>query len=975
MNNNKNPGGNQMTKAIMARRIALLSSSSLGLAAIVSAASLGAVLTPTSARAQSVSCMAGVTPLSGPAVVIPAGTHNPNITCLYVGDTATVSTAGNITVSTMAPGGGINLSAVGADDVTWVSTAGTVTGGAQTNGPVIQAQTATGDITLTTAGVSPTTTVSTTAIEAISAGGNITITTNGVIGGQANNLLINSTNRDGIVAETSGAGAVSLDINNSVAGFGFGGAAVRVTNGTGDVTIDATGDVRGGNSQSNTSAQVGSAFVIDSDGDIVIDSTRLIMGGVNQTAPRSAAIVASGSTFRLTLTGNPNSVPDDVRVYQASLGGGYTGDGVPQQTGQISGGLDVGDVSLQAGGHINLSGVTGGAELNFNSRSRWVLTDTSLMSVGDDVINLDATSVILTANTRTNVTSEIPLGDADQVFIPPGIIDFGDGDDTVNSDGRMLIGLVYTRQGAQGEAADVPPKPDMRFGVRGEIQMLDLEQFNNSGEIWLGVRFFDTTVSFTGTDRFHDDMLYMPGATFHGEEGSVVYMDVNLATAQTGCAPETRDEDGYLPAADCIGLQGGSATGRTELRISEFVPGDRGSYNPDGIVIVDLAGADLADVDPDAFFISPDTPRYVDTIGENGAIEKGIFAFVLGLDADNQQFKLFGIPSAGGQQLPILATAANQLWHTATGGWFQRQVDQRDVLGEDGLGTGAWLNITGVNSTRDIVTTIPIGTSSVDFDNTYEQKDVAVSFGWDLVSHNTGAASWALGAMVGYAQSEVNFDTSGNSANLEGVHAGVYGGLSFADFFVDAAVNGTRLSLHDDVPALVLIPTGTLLDTTVQSLGARVEAGWRWNLGAMWAEPIVGLSTVETEFDDFRLPNDDPDLGRPGVEIGLDNADSRRASVGLRVGADDLMSATAPTSLSLTARRVEEFEGASDITIANTGPDALMNDTFDGGFTQLTGGVGVSNARRTVSGYLNVDAVTGDDYDSLGISAGLRLQW
>jgi hypothetical protein len=35
----------------------------------------------------------------------------------------------------------------------------------------------------------------------------------------------------------------------------------------------------------------------------------------------------------------------------------------------------------------------------------------------------------------------------------------------------------------------------------------------------------------------------------------------------------------------------------------------------------------------------------------------------------------------------------------------------------------------------------------------------------------------------------------------------------------------------------------------------------------------------------------------------------------------------------------------------------------------------VSNVARTVSSYLNVDAVTGDDYDSLGASVGVRLHW
>lgn len=1006
MTNNKTPGGNTMSSTTnTARRIALLSSSSLGLAAIASVASLGVTFAPTTAIA-AVTCVATTTVTGNgtETVTIAGGTNNPGITCAYTGTTATVTTLAAVTVSTIAGGNGINLTGGAADAIIWTSTAApssfsaAVAGGSQTNGPVIDAQTG-GNITLTTGNVTVNTSgtdgifarstnggnvtlttrdvgfgsaAGSTAIRAISNGGNISVTTTGQIGNNASNLTQATTNRDGIVVQTSGTGTVNLNVGGLTTGFGAGGAAVRVTNGTGDVNIAATGAIRGGETSSSTDAQLASGIVISSGGHVNVESSGIIMGAVNTTGVQAAAIVASGQTFTLTLTGGANSAPDEVQSYRASLGGYYNSDGSNGgETGLIS--LSDSSTNRRTGGHVDLSGVTGGTELNFNTRSRWMVTETSVMSGGTDVVNIDATSALVSAMQGPNVS--VLLADVDQAIMRPGIVDFGAGEDIVNNSGRILIGSVYTSINYVGEGEDVPPVAVKRFGVRGELRLLNLEEFNNSGEIWLGPRFHreggisENFVNLFITDQFHDDMFYMPGVTFHGNEGSIVFMDVDLNKSQSSCAPSTRDAEGYLPAADCIGLQGGAATGRTELRIYEQVPGDRGAYNPDGIVLVDLAGADPDLTDPGAFVISPDTPRYID-VG-NGGIEKGVFAYILGFDADTQQFKLVGAPSSGAQQFPILATAANQLWQTATGGWFERRVQQRDIAHE-GLGTGAWFNVTGTGVERDITTPIAIGSSEVVFDNSYEQNDVAISFGWDLLDYGSNAA---LGAMVGYAHSEVEFNDSDNSANLEGVHAGVYGGYGVGGFFVDGAVNLTMLSVHNDVPAMALEPEGTVLDTNATSLGGRVEAGWRWSFEGLSLEPLVGFSAVRTEFDDLRVPNADPDPNRPGVTVSLESAESRRASAGLRFSVQDLWSNLAPTNVSLTARAVNEFEGGSNVSVANIGPSYLGVDTLEGMFTQLTGSVAVANVARTVSGYLNIDAVKGDDYDSLGASVGVRLHW
>jgi outer membrane autotransporter protein len=110
--------------------------------------------------------------------------------------------------------------------------------------------------------------------------------------------------------------------------------------------------------------------------------------------------------------------------------------------------------------------------------------------------------------------------------------------------------------------------------------------------------------------------------------------------------------------------------------------------------------------------------------------------------------------------------------------------------------------------------------------------------------------------------------------------------------------------------------------------------------------------------------------------VKLSDSESRRGSAGVRVTLEDLFSRDYPVALNLTARAIEEFDGESRISIVNTGPlDAPSTDKFDDTLFQLTGGLSVTNAPKTLNGYFNVDAVTGDDYDSLGVSAGFRYQW
>jgi outer membrane autotransporter protein len=228
--------------------------------------------------------------------------------------------------------------------------------------------------------------------------------------------------------------------------------------------------------------------------------------------------------------------------------------------------------------------------------------------------------------------------------------------------------------------------------------------------------------------------------------------------------------------------------------------------------------------------------------------------------------------------------------------------------------------------------------------------------------------------MVGYNRGEVDFDQSLNTANLEGVHSGVYGGVTMGAFYLDAVLNSAWLTLDSDAPILNLFPAGTMASTTVVSLGAQAEAGWRFALGPAAITPLASVSYVSSTVEDLNVPSADP--SRIGGDVVFEDARSLRAGLGARVSMTDVMSQVAPVSLSLTARAMQESEGMADADIHNVGPFAApVSDVLDGMFSEVVGVVAITNQSRTAAGVLNLGGVFGDDYRSVSASVGLRYQW
>ncbi|HYG25948.1 MAG TPA: hypothetical protein VD906_03495 [Caulobacteraceae bacterium] len=1003
MNNHKKSGGNQMSlRKSATRRVGLFASSSLAAAGIAAAASLGAALAPTVALAQA-TCASTPAPTGNGtnAVVFPGGTtsagttYNPSINCTYAGTGATVSTTGNITVSTTAPGGGVNLIGTGAAAVNWISTAGTVVGSTQTNGPVIDATTETGAINISTAAVTGTSATVSHAIRATStSGGNVSVSTVGNVSATNSSSGVN-----GIEAVSSGGdvtvttGSTSATSASTVSGR-LRGIYVQASGG-GDVTLNlgAKASATGG------SAAVAAAEARTDGGALVVNMAGVASSFAGQALLNGGTIgvglrTVSGADAVVNL--GYASVLTGAWGLDAVVNGGVTtinisnfhSDTIEQWDSDADARVDriratgngalVVNVNGTLQGAVALSGLVGGSAFEIAADGIWYTRGENMVfTPGDDsVVTIagDGTPQFVGGIMSTGRLNTTSLEAAPE---PVHLIDFGAGEDTFENGGYLLVSGAGTRV---GEAARNP-----RALYEGETRFENLETFVNTGTIFLGGRddgssetpsvdvpelslgyHFDDVTAHPSqggpTDGFHDDILSMPGTTFVGD-GGTIYFDVDPTVSQANC--DRNPATGKLVAADCIMLPGGATQGVHYVYFQEPVEGDRGQYNPEGIVLVDVAGGTSAQ---GHFVISPDVRGYQDQLG--GIVDKGFYAYLIGYDESSQQHKLFSLPSPTAYQLPLLAQGGHSLWRLSTGSWFDRQADIRGRRGGDN--GSVWVRVSTETGDRDVLQTFSAAGVDFTYDNTFTQTSYAVTAGADLLAVDSAAASVIAGLMLGYANSEFEYADSPNFARFDAWTLGGYGSVVAGGAYVDLAINANRAVVDDDVPGADLFPAGTILSTKALTLGAQIEAGWRIPVMAdgLFVEPLAAFSYVWSNWEDLYLPADD--AARPGINAQLGDPTSTRAGIGGRIGLDQDFGPVLG-QLSLLGRVWEEFSDETSVTLLAPGEDPTVSNDFTGRFNELALGASVYSRGGGVSGFLNIGGKFADDYEAATATAGIRV--
>ena len=495
-------------------RLSLLAGSSLVAAGLSAFAFTATALAPQVALAANECTPVGVDPAANGAApdayACSAATYATGITYGSAGDLAVSKTNTGVTTVTA---NGVNLTGSGADTVTWDSSIGGVTGGAGTAGPVIDVTSGSGAISITTNTVTANQAGTTHGIRATSTGGGaITITrsagavNNNVAGGEAaieavtNGGAINITTAGatqgrlrGILAQTGGAGSVTLNLGGNVTASNIDGiAAVDVTAGTGGVNITlASGTI-------NTGASgPGYAIRAATTGNAVINNTAATIGQINFNMPfGGSAVDFSGVAGNVTFThaGASNTTGrwlgagDNVFGAGADtlnflgVGHNFLGGRGALAEASIDFGAGADTLNLVAflniGGHTQDAGTIdfGDGVDTFNLSGVFTSHGGTLANL--EALNLSGTIFIGTANTggtNPNVVWDQADGVADDVLRVHGAAFTGSGDARIVMDVDISGGAQAGCETLTGVADCL----DLRGGSTAGVTMLTLNNLSD----------------------------------------------------------------------------------------------------------------------------------------------------------------------------------------------------------------------------------------------------------------------------------------------------------------------------------------------------------------------------------------------------------------------------------------------------------------------------------------------------------------
>ncbi len=852
------------------------------------------------------------------------GSNPGTVTCTgvtaYANGVTHNATAGHLTVNvgenvTSFGSGGFNTTATGSNSVTMTkgNSPNMVTTAAGTSATtVIGASTENGDISITT-GTGTVQGVATAVqygVRAQSSGSGDISITTG------GPVTVSSTAANpGIaaIAAQSNGGDIVVTTNGNAAGRQYG--ILASTNGAGSLVINTNS----GTASASSTAGVGIAGIhATAAGDLVINKTGTASGGAG-----AGIFVNSGGTATINLLGG--SLSGTAAVIRAQGNRAV----VNHEAGSLAGILD-------------FQGLSGGAELHL--RSGWSINTTiaapSMFSPGADLVRLYAGNV-----------ASIPTAAGVRA------VNFGGGDDRFVNEGTILM-----------QAA------------RSELHFLGLERFENAGLIDLGED--PCPDCFTKPDpEVPDDILSLPGATLVGIETGRVRLDTSLRVfepLQDRCSATLRGANGRLPASDCIALHNGRIEGTVLVEITPDDPGGRGVYNPDGNVIFDLSDGNGGPgsggmADGAAVVVAPESAFYSPALG--GVLDNGMFVYRFVFDEADTQVKLVSIPSAGAFHQPIIANAAQSAWRTANGGFFDRQADLRDTLRASSIQDhGVWLRTAYDDGERQSSHAFAMPTGDAVYDNTHDLQTSAVTLGVDVLRGTDGSRRWLAGGMAGYVRTDIAYaHLWTDTAAMNGMMVGLYGSFIDGPLFIDAAISRIWAQLDQDMPQAQLFRDRGLT-SDIETTGAQVEAGWRFELGAVRVEPLLNASWSQTSIEDIQVSEGDPAL--PGNQVFFEDTTSARIGAGLRGSTQFPIFGDVQLGLSLTGRFMSETDGEAKAAIGNLNPiSPEVVDTWDGTFSEVIGGLTLANATGRVSGVLNLGLRSGDDYSATSGSFSFRYQW
>ena len=425
---------------------------------------------------------------------------------------------------------------------------------------------------------------------------------------------------------------------------------------------------------------------------------------------------------------------------------------------------------------------------------------------------------------------------------------------------------------------------------------------------------------------------------------------------------------------------GGNISGTTQLLVNNTNAGPS-TFNATGITAVAVQGSGSNNV-----VVSSASPGFVN-FGPLGAIQRagsllidpllyvpGGATSTGGLPNGNA-YQFFGLPGPFAFNLPVALTAAQTIWEDTALTWEDRQDEIRSWYRRGGSAAGVygaytkappatapvdpnapgvWVKVSAAGMNRTATDSwasafnspvfAPLGT----VDNSYKQAIYSVVGGVDFATTEVTGPDDQLvfGVMGGYINSAVNF-ASPNAFNADtitrfnykGGTVGVSADYLNGNFFVDTLLKADFLTLDiGGVPAGFMGGAVSDVNVNATTFGTLTNAGYRFQSGRYFVEPLATLSWEEARIGSFAMPG-------AAVNVAFNPGDTVNVAGGFRFGSTILDDRSNFLQTAVTARLWDRVTSNNTVTFNSFQPGNPaapipgtafnLSDDFTGAYGQV----------------------------------------
>jgi len=257
----------------------------------------------------------------------------------------------------------------------------------------------------------------------------------------------------------------------------------------------------------------------------------------------------------------------------------------------------------------------------------------------------------------------------------------------------------------------------------------------------------------------------------------------------------------------------------------------------------------------------------------------------------------------------------------------------------------------------------------------FDQDTSGVIGGLDYVINPNAA----IGVAGGVSNSDVDFDTPGDAADIDSWHLGVYGGYGFGRFYLDGSAAYGQHDVENTRTIAVMVPSAPLIamssyDTDTWSVQAEVGAIWR--LGRANIQPSVNLAWIGADADGFT------ETGAGAFNLVVQGADTDSLASTLAVrGSGTWMMGQTPVVPDIKIGWRHEFEDDRRSFSANFFEDTSSSALFQIVSSEVpqdsllvSSGVTVG-VTRNINLFADVNGLYSTDHSATNVSGGASFTW